>query len=221
MFKKFIITKLDWARGNQLFWANAALIFATLLILWFPGPSDLRIRLWGMALQLLGAFTVWHDLAGAARDFGVTGIVKRNLAWVKRGFRNKSPVNGSAEIILGSLASSSSGTVRATLHVGASLEERVSMLERRLRQVDDAAVKAQNLINEKERLLRQKIAQLEQSLVSKVEEVNLKLKTAVVGSYPVLLFGAAWLVVGIVLSSVAPEVAKSLEGEWVQIWRNL
>jgi len=85
--------KWAWAREKPLFWANVVLIGVTafIAILW-PGPrvdgipSDLRLRLWGIALQVVGVVTVWRDLTGTAGHFGKAGFLAATLQWLKRGF---------------------------------------------------------------------------------------------------------------------------------------
>jgi len=88
---RFIRRWLRIAWENPLFWYNLLLIGVTAIAVWlWPAPivdntpSDFRIRLWGMALQIIGALTVWHDLTDSARNFGRPGFVANTLAWMKR-----------------------------------------------------------------------------------------------------------------------------------------
>ena len=58
----FVRRKWRWAREKPYAWASLALVAGTFIVLFvWPGPSDTRLRLWSLGLQLIGAWNVWHD----------------------------------------------------------------------------------------------------------------------------------------------------------------
>jgi hypothetical protein len=221
----FMLRKWSWARQNKLFWANIGLGFITYgLIVKWPSPvvsetpSDFRLRAWGMFLQLLGAWTVWRDLTGTARELGAAGILRRNWVWLKAGLGFQTVVALGANLT--STASMSGGrvTVRPTIDRSALLEQRITVLENYVEYVDRDVSAAFHEMAIKDRDLRRKMDEDAKTLHGVISSTEARLRNAMVGSYSVLLFGAFWLFVGIVLSSVAPEIAKIVAGQFKAVW---
>ncbi len=82
--------KWGWAKQKPFFWWSLLLAGVTLVLVFvspgpilFTGPSDLRLRLWGLGLQLIGVATVWSDLTSTARKFGRDGIIRAIVDWLK------------------------------------------------------------------------------------------------------------------------------------------
>jgi hypothetical protein len=202
--------KIAWAKSNPLFWANIGLGFATayVLFLWkHKAGDDSFFRYWSLALQLIGAATVWHDLAGSARDFGAAAILRRNWAWLKAGFGFPTVISVSARA--GS-ASSTGAAAAVTVRVapGTSTEERLAALEAHIHRLDDKSAQAFNMIEQKSREAVTKIQDAKSEVMREVSATNERLKGALTGNYPLLAFGSFWLVVGILFSSLIPELSK-------------
>lgn len=47
------------------------------------------------------------------------------------------------------------------------------------------------------------------------------MEDAATGNFATLAFGAAWLAIGVVLATWAPEIVKVVRGQWWEIWRVL
>ena len=206
----FIRRKIVWAKSNPLFWWNLWLVAATLYILFFwkhKTGDDSFIRYWSLLLQLVGAGTVWHDLAGSARDFGAAAILRRNLMWLKAGLGIPTVVTVTAR---GGIAAARGGTVLVTTRraPGQSIEERLTALEAHIDRLDDKSVEAFALIKQKEREAIAKIQDTKSEVMREISATNERLKGALVGNYPLLAFGSFWLVVGILFSSLTPELSK-------------
>jgi hypothetical protein len=216
---RWIRRKWSWAKKNPLFWANLVLALATWLLIWvFPGPvletgpSDLRLRTWGAFLQLLGVLTVWHDLAGTAGKFGKGGFVVRTAVWLKEFF------GGITVLTATGVASCSSigrgrAKVRHPVRDGASTEERLSDLEKNVGKIDEDLDGAFREIDQRSAELDTKITEEKREREQAVRKVRDDLEEAATGNFAVLAFGAAWLAVGILLSTLAPEIAKVVGGK--------
>lgn len=218
--------RLRVAKENPLFWYNILLIQGTVLIaIVFPGPvidhtpSDFRIRAWGMVLQLVGALTVWRDLTESARSFGRPSFFHNTMEWMKRLAFGNPVATGSAclPIVINVVGSGTTGR-RSTPPAGAPIEERVAVLEYNLGQLDGDLARDSQRITTLDIHLQERIQ--EETTARKIGDSQLKktLHDAVIGNYASLVFGAVWVAVGIVISALAPEIAKIVAGKWPQVW---
>ena len=161
---RWIVRKWQWAKENPYFWLNLVLILVTacLTCLW-PGPtidgvqSDLRIRLWGGFLQLLGAYTVWRDLVGTESMFSKGTFLSRTAHWLKRGLLGNYTVTGFAASVMQSTTARAHGRVRWTVDATKSLESRVSSLEANVSYIDDELTGIQKEMQSLENSLTHKI----------------------------------------------------------------
>ena len=221
----FLRAKWAWANEKPLFWANLALGGLTLLwVFIYPGPntdtgpSDFRLKTWGMFLQLLGAYTVWHDLTSAAQSFGKEGFLKGTWVWLKAGFFGRS------EVIYGSASAKITirGGIRAKqrrdLHSSAPIESRLEVLEFNLSRIDDELSSAFKTIEEGTAKFNQQLREESKKREEALNGLEKSLKDAITGNYSVLAFGAFWVAVGVVVSAWAPEIAKVVAGQWSQVW---
>jgi hypothetical protein len=203
----FIFRKFRWAKSNPLFWLNVLLVIATCFTLSQRRESDILIRSWSMFLQLLGAYTVWKDLSGAARDFGAAEILRRNWIWIKAGFGKPTPIELSGSAVSNSSSNGSLSTSVA-FDVLATPSQRIAQLEIHVQRLYETTTQAFELIAKNEHDFDEKIKQTRVQFDNLIRATNERLKVAVVGGYPLLLFGAVWVAVGIIMSTYAPELAK-------------
>eukprot|EP01034_Spumella_vulgaris_P046892 gene46892-58488_t len=171
--------------------------------------SDLRLRFWGMTLQLLGALTVWVDLTATARAFDKPGIIQSTIRWL-RWF-----VLGQPHVIQGSAGIASASSMgcriiqRRPIDPHAPADVRLSDLEYNQRAIDEDLSGAFNKINENHNDVISKIKDHERSVSQEISDTRAKISEGLTGNYGVLTFGLFWLGVGIVFASVAPEIAKA------------
>lgn len=200
-------------REKQLFWYYVVAFFATLwCVLWYEpasevgAASDRHIRVLGMALQLVGAWTVWHDLTSTAREYGQGPSFRKALDYVKSVFFKPAPVYASAGWTEQSDTFSATGAVSKPLDPQQPIDIRVAHLE----------VFVQDLMRDLSSLhavmIQQKIeltADLKRSmdeLRTESGRVEGQIKQAFVGNLNVLAFGVLCLVLGIVLTSIPAEI---------------
>jgi hypothetical protein len=212
-----------WARDNSLFWLNLILIAVSVLIIFvWPGPmlptgaSDLRLRAWGLVLQLLGIVTVWRDLTDTARRFGKRSFLNSTLAWL-RAFLTLGIAPSSATVETAEASDKVSATVRRPILPNAPLEERVAALEINLSRIDEDLSFACREIDRQGRELTAKIEAERDERNGAIERVKGSLEDAVAGNLATLAFGVAWLAVGVVLATCAPEIVKIVAGQWSEV----
>lgn len=225
----FVQGRLRIAKENPLFWYNFLLLAGTATAIWFwPAPitdntpSDVRIRLWGMSLQLIGAYTVWHDLTESARKFGKTSLLANTIAWAKRLIFGHGQAVGAicattANVCFGGRATSR----RPQPPDGSPLESRIETLEYNLSKIDEELSQAFQEITNTESKLKDRINEESRKREEAHKEIQKDLHEAIVGNYATLVFGAFWVAIGIVVSSLAPEIAKVVAGQSLAVWRTM
>jgi hypothetical protein len=206
-----------WACQNKPFWVNVLLLSLTVVFVAIQPakvngtPTDLPVRFWGMCLQLIGAYTVWMDMTKTAKDYG---LESKTWEWLKRIFTPARTVNGAANIVLDGVSCTATGSVRTLANPNDPVDKRVSLLEKQMTIVRDQLDTVRHDIaihkNELTTDIRKRAAELQQQLST----LETQLKDALVGNYAVLNLGAFWLVVGIILSSVAVELTNFFHANW-------
>lgn len=220
----WIKRKWSWAKQNPLFWCNFVFIAAIVAVTcWWPAPetSDFRVKLLGMVLQLVGILTVWHDLTAAARHFGKGGPLSFFVStweWLKAGIFGSPTIalGGSASVGLGVITGR--GRARQPVKPDAALAVRVAALEANLAQIDADLDNAFKEIEERTSELKSKISAEAAAREHSINEVKRSLENTATGNYAPLAFGAFWLAVGVVLATLAPEIALAAAGRWGELW---
>ncbi len=207
-----------WAGENPLFWWNLALVGGVAAILWtWPsnGASDFWLRVLGMALQIIGVLAVWHDLTSAARQFGRDGIMLRTWRWLKAGFSNRTiTMEGSFHV---SCDMSARMKRRRQFDSTAPLDERVKALEVNFGYLDEDLGELEQGVDRQKEEWTKAVKDEAASREREITGVKESIESAVAGNYPILLFGAWWLFVGIVIASLAPEIALAAAGRWEEL----
>jgi hypothetical protein len=213
---------------NPLFWCNVVLIGATILIIFVwkgtmlaGGPSDLRLRLWGMVLQLVGVYTVGYDLMATARQFGKGNPVRKTWAWIRNAFRGKRLALGTGDFRVEGDTGIMRGKRRWTLDATASMPNRIDALEKNVQAIDESLDKAYEEVDRLRGQMTERIETESAKRDAAVQEVRETMERAAAGNFASLAFGAAWLAVGIILATLAPEIVRIAAGDWRAVLRAL
>lgn len=219
--KRFVRSKWNWALENPLFWANVtlALISAAFVFFWRSPvvagvPSDFRIRTWGMVLQLLGAYTVWHDLTSTARSFGKGNFMRHTFEWLKAAFSRRTVIFASTGMSSGGASSRARMKLRWPVDETLQLEIRVAKLEANFTHLDADVDNLHKEIGESAKDLNSKIRSEANTRAEALQQIEARLADAMTGNISFLAFGAFWIFIGIALSTMAPEIAKLAAGQW-------
>lgn len=219
----WIKRKWSWAKQNPLFWCNFVFIAAILAVIWaWPAPnaSDFRVKLLGMVLQLVGILTVWHDLTAAARHFGKGGPLSFFVStgkWLKAGLFGATIQLGGASSVSISTFGSARIKSRQPINRDIPLTDRVAALEAIAAQIDADLDSAFKEIDERTSELKTKISTEAAAREHSIGDVKRSLESTATGNYAPLAFGAFWLAVGVVLATLAPEIALAAAGRWGEL----
>ena len=190
-------------------WYGLSGIGVAAVVLFLGGRDEAAVRYAGTLLQLAGLFTVAWGLRDMRRLFNRPSIWRAVLTWFKTlatAFMSPRHVVVQASEIL-----SASSALTAKVTVGprpdASVEERVAALERRMA---DLEAELQNATAG----LRQQIGGLSEGAVDERRERELagreishRIETVAVGGLRLEMVGLAWLVVGVLCTSIPSEIA--------------
>ena len=217
----WIKRKWQWAMRNQLFWWNLVFLLASIVFIFIwrsPGESDFRIKTLGMILQLIGVGTVWFDLTTTARAFGKTGMIQRTKEWLKAGFLGDATVFLTGAVAQANATCSARATVRWPIDPNIDDSMRIEALEKNLAKIDEDINALFRELDQHAAAARERSLNEENMRAQAVADVRRELIEASVGNFPVLVFGAVWLAVGVVLSTWALEIAKIASGNGAGVW---
>lgn len=220
--------KLAWAVQKPYTWASLLLAALTFTVIWvWPGPivnstpSDTRLRLWALGLQLLGAWIVWHDLTSAGRSFGQPGLFQSHWQWIKDCLGLSKPQHFNLQaggLHIHATLGAFSGNIVAGVD---TVEGRLQLLEHATKRHGEEAQRDRERVATLEHEMGERLAKESQARSSAVESIQKQLRDVAVGNHGALLFGAGWVAVGTVLSAVAPEIARLVAGQWQTVLQAL
>lgn len=199
-----------WAGRNPLFWWSLLLAFVSLAIPLYVSPPYLEpsIRVIGAVLQLIGIATVAVDLLGVGKQFRKRAFAS-TLAWLKAIVVGPKTVtiSVSANVDLGDASVRASGTVRPRIDPARSTDHRLATLERYVGLQDETISALRSELHDELKSARRKFDDKVESVRASLNASQQRLHDVAVGNYSLLLFGAAWLAVG-VLVSVSPDLYR-------------
>ncbi|HAL56329.1 MAG: hypothetical protein A2X96_12455 [Syntrophobacterales bacterium GWC2_56_13] len=204
---------VHWLVEWRLFCFAFLVVAAPAGFIVFVDASETVIRITGMLLQLLGIGTVAWGIHITRKEFGHPSVF---AVWRKR--LSRFPpfcgrlVTGSAHITL-----SGGGTVSArgygSLSAGPNptIEARVQALEENLKLVNDRVSQTQNEMDREFRKQSDTLKQEQQVRADEDQHIRAKMEATETGGLHISAMGALCLFVGVIMSSVASELAMWLK----------
>lgn len=180
---------------------------------WIPYPAlpELRVRIAGFAICMLGVALVVHGIKDKTRAFSRPTMGQRVRAWLDRQpqvFGRQPAITGVAGVSIGMVSVSGSGTVTARGRRTSTVEDRVAELEEDVRRINEriaaAEVKIQTESTERRRAIEEARASSEEA----VRKVSERLEDLSVGGLNFEAVGVAWLIVGNVVTTFPDFIAK-------------
>lgn len=194
-----------------------ALVVLVVLVYWafrFPWPSapELRISVVGMLLQLMGVGTVAAGIAATRKRLKKPPVLRgiwNHLAGLFRKPQHVTLVAGTGYLQV------SGGAVSGSVAHGeltTSLEDRVARLERELNTQGGRLTALGNQIRDEAAAREQAINGERNARVEEDRELRQVLEDVQTGGVVLTVAGLAWLIVGIVLTSVPQWLARFAVG---------
>jgi hypothetical protein len=200
----------EWlARPKQLWLAVFILIVAGFIVL-RPGTSEQAIRLAGLALQLLGIATVIWGIELTRRLFNYPTLLALAAEWLKHFPRYKRKITLAAGG--GKLAMSAKARAYVTNNppANATLDQRVASLEVNVSHINRRIDGVFNELDALESSQKSAIEEERQQRHAEDQKIAAKFETSGTGGLHISAIGALWLLVGVTLSTAAPEIARWL-----------
>lgn len=178
----------------------------------FVDASEAVIRITGMLLQLLGIGTVAWGIHITRKEFGHPSVF---AVWRKRLSRfppfGGRLVTGSAQITLPAGTVSARGYSSLSAGPNPTIEARVQALEENLKIVNDRVSQTQNEMDREFRKQSDTLKQEQQVRSDEDQHIRAKMEATETGGLHISAMGALCLFVGVIMSSVASELAVWLK----------
>jgi len=174
-----------------------------------PGTTEPVIRITGLVLQLLGIGTVIWGISETRALFGHPTVLQKIKVWVQ-----SFPIRRNVVISASGIASLASASVRARAYVtqGAgenpTTESRLEALEKNISLIYERISQSQAETDREVTELLTRIKSEEQLRQSEDSAIQAKLETTGSGGVHISAIGAAWLFVGVILSTAGVEIAE-------------
>jgi hypothetical protein len=198
-----------WLAEASLAWLALLVVVVALLASLRHGAIETEIRVAGLFLQWLGIGTVAHGLHKTRKLFQRPSVTELIRGWLSRFPRwRQHAVVGVGGVVAGVGGVSGRAYGWSNMDPAAPIEAR---LEAVIRNVDGLNQRLLQLQTEMDSELRShsKALREEQQLRAKDDrELQLRLEAAETGGIHISFIGVVWLFVGVLLSTVAPEIAR-------------
>jgi hypothetical protein len=192
-----------WIMKPVLFWITLALIVSAIFVS-FEIETERGFRLIGLGLQLIGILTVAFNLRGTRRQFGRPSMPTLVVQWWRQRpkFRYP-PITASGAVTLAPATLDARAYVWDPWKPDATVEQRLSALERNL---DRARASLTNVENSIDQNKKESAAFLERERTDRAaadNSITRKLEESQVGGLHVSAFGIACLIIGSIMSTAS------------------
>lgn len=182
------------------------LIILLPIILLFLSHLEQKLRFAGMVFQLYGVLTVWLGILETRKLFGHPGLISKLRKWLNLcPIRKKNYVLKAEPARYNIFGNKIRFSVTANVKPDATSEECTKVLEKNMvylgNRIDEVEKEMDQRLGEQNDLLKQE----QQSRIEESKKLSALLESAETGGLDVSAMGAISLVIGVILSTIAPE----------------
>ncbi|MCW5658451.1 MAG: hypothetical protein KIT60_12165 [Burkholderiaceae bacterium] len=198
----------EWLAEANHVWLALAVPLLALGICLRPGMSEPFIRLTGLALQILGIGTVVWGILATRAFFGRPSPIAQVRGWLKRCPLFGGTISASAGTAVSrSFAGRLHGYSSVPIDPKAPVDTRIEVVERNIGLIHERITATIRVFDSDLGELRNHIAEETSKRESTSDHLRARIEEASTGGIHISAIGAAWLFVGVVLSTSAPEIA--------------
>jgi hypothetical protein len=192
--------------------ALAGVIVAIVVGFGLSANTSAGVRYAGMMLQIFGLGTVAIGLSQVRRSFGRPSLVEKVVAWFRQlvaAFLPPKPITGQANA--GGVVTVA-GEARVVVRAGpdASLDRRVTILEENLDRLRDEIDAKESKVRTELSTVKAAVEQEQRARETEARRLSSQMEELAVGGLHLELIGLAWLILGVLGTSIPDELAKLL-----------
>jgi hypothetical protein len=197
-----------WLAEARYAWLALFVIAIASIVSLRPGAGEPLIRLTGLFLQLLGICTVIWGISETRKLFGHPPFASKAKDWLHR-----FPLLRRDVVIGASCASLSASFLKARAFgthgpgENPTTEARLAALEKNINALHDRITATQKEMDQEFTKAADALKHEEQIRQEADAAIAGRLEATGTGGVHISLIGASWLVVGVILSTAAPEIA--------------
>jgi hypothetical protein len=195
-----------WIAKPRLFWSALTVVVGAPW-LGFVIETEEGFRLIGLGLQLIGILTVAYNLRGTRRQFDRPSVLTRVVQWWRERPKFRYPP------IIGSMSATlAPPTMKARAYVwddskpDATVDQRVSTLERNLNRTRDWLIHIENSIDENKKSTEISIKQEQITRAEADSSIEKKLEQSQIEGLHISLFGIVCLIIGSIMGAASVEL---------------
>lgn len=201
-----------WLAEGKFVWLACGISAVALGLALRPGSSEPLIRWTGLVLELLGIATVVWGIAETRAFFGHTPVLTAAIKWIGRfPLRKRNIVLAAAGIASATAFGNARGHVTHVAGSNPTVDARLDALDKNITALHDRITSTQREMDEQFSKTKGDLAVEVSSRNAEDELTRKMLETTATGGVHISAIGAAWLFVGLVLSTAAPELAAWLK----------
>ena len=203
--KSWLRRILRWLAKPRLAWFSLLIVGISIYFALRIGTED-AVRLWGLALQLLGLAAAALGIRDTRRMFGKPSFLQLVRGWISSipGF---SPPTQTIELSgTASVGCAASANLWAGTKPGASIEDRLNAAESNLRALENRLNAAESGIETNHRELTHKIRDESDIRKEQIRLLDLRIEAASTDGLHLAAAGAFWLAVGVTMSTAPKEL---------------
>lgn len=196
---------LTWLASARLTWFSILVVVASFYLAFRVGTED-AVRLWGLALQLLGIGAAALGIRDTRRMFGKPSFLQLIRNWFSSipGFR---PASQTVQLTgVASAGFTGSASVWAGTKPDASIEDRLKAAEANLRSLESRINSAESGIESNHRELLGKLRDEADTRREQDRQLDLRIEAASTDGLHLAAAGAFWLAIGVTMSTAPKEL---------------
>jgi len=198
-----------WITEPHLVWmALLGVVLAGIIVI-RAGVSEIQVRLTGLVLQLLGLGTVVYGIRETRKLFGRPSFRQSLRGWLSRFPRwRRDVVVGAGAASLVVTAGGAGVHVWTKVDPAAPIEAQLNALTRNVERMNERLTQMQKDSDSELRKHSESLRQERQFREEGDEHLHKRLEAAETGGLHISLIGAIWIFLGLILSTVSPEIAQ-------------
>ena len=199
---------LHWLFDARIFWLALCVAVGALVFAIRKSATEPEIRLTGLALQVLGIATVAWGIRETRVLFGRPDFFTLTKKWLERvpvyGGRR---VTASITLTAGGATAHGRACVSSTASLNATVEERVSVLEKNIQHLNKRIDETQTEMDQSFRAQSSALEEEKQERSREDRILSAKLEATETGGLHISAMGALWLFIGVTLSTASVELS--------------